>query len=50
MRIFLNIKIRERIKRMDMTGITDSEFDTWDKQTHVSFTDVAKEIIERLGE
>lgn len=47
--VFSNkIMIMERIKRMDMTGITDSKSDTWDKRVHEAFTGVAKEIIERL--
>lgn len=44
------IMIMERIKRMDMTGITDNKKDVWDKRVHAAFTGVAKEIIERLGE
>lgn len=40
----------ERIKRMDMTGITDNEKDVWDRRVHKAFSGVAKEIIGRLGE
>lgn len=49
--IFENkITIMERIKRMDMTGITDSPKDTWDKKVHEAFGLVAKEILQRLEE
>ena len=44
------ITTMERIKRMDMTGITDSSSDAWDKRVHEAFTGVAEEIIERLGD
>lgn len=40
----------ERIKRMDMTGITDQSNDGWDKKVHKAFDGVADEIIERLGD
>lgn len=40
----------ERVKRMDMTGITDNPSDSWDKKTHAAFKGVANEILERLGE
>lgn len=47
--IFENkITIMERIKRMDMTGITDSPKDTWDKKVHSAFKNVSKEILKRL--
>lgn len=42
------VMIMERVKRMDLTGITDGKTDIWDKKTHKVFTDVAKEIIKRL--
>ena len=42
------IAIMERIKRMDMEGITDNAKDTHDKRVHQVFTDVSKEIITRL--
>ena len=42
------ISIMERIKRMDMEGITDNAKDTHDKRVHQVFTDVSKEIITRL--
>lgn len=49
--IFSNqIKLMERVKRMDMTGITDNSSDVHDKNVHKKFTDVAKEIINRLGD
>lgn len=40
------ISIMERIKRMDMQGITDK--DGHDKNVHRAFSDVAMELIERL--
>ncbi|MFD1441668.1 ParA family protein [Lacticaseibacillus hegangensis] len=48
--IFQNrVMIMERIKRMDMTGITDDLHDGWDKKVHAVFDDVADEIVKRLG-
>ncbi|MCC6117611.1 ParA family protein (plasmid) [Pediococcus siamensis] len=48
--IFKNkITIMERIKRMDMTGITDNSKDVWDSRVHEAFKGVAQEIVERLG-
>ena len=48
--IFSNhIMTMERVKRMDMTGITDGKNDIWDKRTHQAYINVAKEILERLG-
>ena len=48
--VFKNkIMLMERIKRMDMTGITDNPRDSWDKRVHKSFQGVANEILERLG-
>jgi chromosome partitioning protein len=44
------IMLMERIKRMDMTGITDNPRDAWDKRVHESFNSVANEILERLGD
>ena len=38
----------ERIKRMDMEGITDNSKDVHDRRVHAAFTNVAKEIISRL--
>lgn len=43
------ITIMERIKRMDMTGITDNKKDIWDKRVHQAFNGVAYEIVKRLG-
>lgn len=49
--IFENmIHIMERIKRMDMTGITDLSNDVHDRKVHEKFTSVAKEMLTRLGE
>jgi len=44
------ITIMERIKRMDMTGITDNPKDIWDKKVHSSFKGVGEEILKRLGD
>lgn len=47
--IFENkISIMERIKRMDMQGITDDPKDVHDRNVNKVFTDVANEIINRL--
>lgn len=47
--IFENkINIMERIKRMDMLGITDNPRDIHDKNVHLKFTNVAKELLTRL--
>lgn len=40
------IYLQERIKRMDMTGITNH--DIWDKRVHKTFAAVTDEIIQRL--
>lgn len=48
--IFTNhIMTMERIKRMDLTGITDGKTDIWDKKTHLAYKNVANEILKRLG-
>lgn len=44
-----HIMTMERVKRMDITGITDGKTDIWDKKTHKSYIGVANEILERLG-
>lgn len=38
----------ERVKRMDMTGITDSPSDSWDIKTHKAYKAVAEEMLARL--
>lgn len=49
--IFENkISIMERVKRMDMTGISDNQKDIHDKRVHAAFSSVADELIVRLGE
>lgn len=49
--VFQNkIMLMERIKRMDMTGITDNQHDVWDKKVHHAFMGVAEEILKRLGD
>ncbi|WP_101774052.1 ParA family protein [Peptostreptococcus faecalis] len=42
------ISIMERVKRMDMTGITDDKKDIHDKRVHSAFSNVAKELLDRL--
>lgn len=44
-----HITIMERVKRMDMTGITDNDKDAWDRKTQNAYKAVAEEIIERLN-
>lgn len=43
-----HIMIMARVKRMDITGITDGTTDMWDKRTHKAFADVGDEIISKL--
>lgn len=45
-----HVSIMERIKRMDMTGITDNKKDVHDVRVHEAYSNVAKELIERLGQ
>lgn len=48
--VFKNhILIMARVKRMDITGITDRKADIWDRKTHKAFEGVGNEIVERLG-
>lgn len=42
------VSIMERIKRMDMTGITKNDKDVHDNRVHDVFLEVGKEIIDRL--
>lgn len=44
------ISLMERIKRFDMTGITDDEKDQHDRKVHEVFTGVSEEIVSRLEE
>ena len=47
--IFENkISLMERIKRFDMTGITDNPKDQHDRRVHETFLGVSKEVISRL--
>lgn len=47
--VFKNmITIMERVKRMDMTGITDNSKDVHDRNVHEKYTAVAQEILDRL--
>lgn len=49
--IFKNsISIMERVKRMDLKGITDNSKDIHDRRVHKAFLNVAKELLERLEE
>lgn len=43
------IHTMERLKRMDMTGITDNESDIHDQRVHEKFTSIAKELLSRLN-
>ncbi|WP_203664729.1 ParA family protein [Lacticaseibacillus sp. 53-4] len=48
--VFTNrIHIQSRVKRYDMTGITDNPHDIWDKKVHHSFDLVAEELVARLA-
>ena len=38
----------ERVKRYDMTGITESNRSVWDKATHSAYNAVAQELVHRL--
>lgn len=42
------ISLMERVKRMDMAGITDNPKDPHDKKVHSIFTLVGEEILERI--
>ncbi|MVF16008.1 ParA family protein [Fructilactobacillus sanfranciscensis] len=47
--IFNNyIMAMERVKRYDLTGITENDKSVWDRATHSAYKVVAKEVIERL--
>lgn len=49
--IFKNvITAMERVKRYDMTGITESDKSVWDKATHSTYKAVAEELLKRTGE
>ncbi|MCL0330633.1 ParA family protein [Apilactobacillus xinyiensis] len=43
------IMAMERVKRYDMTGITESDRSIWDKTTHKAYRNVAIEMIERIN-
>lgn len=43
------ITAMERVKRYDLTGITENSKNVWDKATHSVYTAVAKEMINKLG-
>ncbi|KEZ16276.1 chromosome partitioning ATPase [Lactiplantibacillus plantarum] len=42
------ITAMERVKRYDMTGITESNRSVWDKATHSAYNAVAQELVHRL--
>lgn len=44
-----NIHLMERVKRMDITGITDRPHDAWDQRTQKRYRNVATELIEKMG-
>lgn len=44
------VYLQERIKRMDMTGITENESDIWDRKVEEIFSKITDEILERLKE
>lgn len=47
--IFENvITAMERVKRYDMTGITENDKSVWDKATHSTYKAVAQELVARL--
>src|SRR5699024_5826231 len=43
-----HVLIQSRVKRFDMTGITDNSKDMWDKKAHNAYKAVAEEMIARL--
>lgn len=47
--VFTNvIQLMERVKRIDMTGITDNSSDIHDKRMHEKYTKVAEELISQI--
>lgn len=42
------VQIMERLKRFDVTGITDSSSDIHDKRVHKKFTNISAEMLDRL--
>lgn len=44
------VHFMERVKRMDITGITDNPKDKWDRLVHQTYNQVADETIKRLQE
>lgn len=42
------VYLQERIKRMDMTGITENKNDIWDRKVEETFSKITDEIIDRL--
>jgi|SRR5699024_7184818 len=45
-----HIHLMERVKRMDITGITDNPHDTWDQRTLNTYKNVAKELVNKIKE
>ena len=43
-----HIRLMERVKRMDLTGITDEPHDAWDQRTQKKYMDVAKELLSKI--
>lgn len=44
------VYLQERIKRMDMTGITENQSDIWDRKVEETFSKITDEILKRLKE
>lgn len=44
------VYLQERIKRMDMTGITENSHDIWDKRVEETFSKLTDEVVRRLRE
>ncbi|TGB09666.1 ParA family protein [Limosilactobacillus reuteri] len=48
--VFKNhIRLMERVKRMDITGITDGPHDVWDQRAQNKYKEVAKELVKKIG-
>lgn len=44
------VYLQERIKRMDMTGITENANDIWDRKVSKTFSRLADEVVRRIAE
>lgn len=45
-----HIHLMQRVKSMDVTGITDNPHDTWDRKSQKLFANLAKELVERIDD